>query len=152
MEIEVVYSRWSYDGGELVGGVHEIENPSKRLLKAIGAAADSGAVVVKSASGEERSTIERAVQSQKDGEKAYAKAQESGDWHEGNLLDFVVRSEQALTAHARSVETGVGLENRLSKESKAWLESGLAQARKVQKRMESDGLSYSDAVDAELAS
>lgn len=83
MKIEVLTTQWTHDGGVLAGGVHEVEKPTKKLLRAAAAAEHAGVVKV-TASKDERAEMNSAVQSQSDGEKALEAAMDSGDWHEGN--------------------------------------------------------------------
>lgn len=88
MKFEVVYTQWSADGKLYGGGVHEVEKPSKKLLGLLAAAEDAGSVRIVEASRAERSALKGHVQTQADGEKAYAKAQADGSWHEGNRLQY----------------------------------------------------------------
>lgn len=105
MKIEVVYSRWTADGGiDLAGGKHEIEKPSATVLRMIAGAEAGGAVRVLSATKDERKALDRHVQSQEDGEAALAAAmgepdeggQASGPWQHGNHVDFIAQRRALL--------------------------------------------------------
>lgn len=87
MKLEVLTAQWAHDGGVLAGGVHDVERPSKKLLRAAAAAEHAGVVKV-TASKDERAVMNSAVQSQSDGEKALAAAMESGGWHEGQRIQY----------------------------------------------------------------
>lgn len=147
MKIEVLHSRWGYEDDVYEGGAREIEKPSKALLAGIAAAAAAPdpPLRVVSASKDERAAMEGAVQSQEDGESAYAKAQASGEWQLGNLEDYRARARRALLAHDRSIADGT-LDERLSERDVGILEAGLAEADKVQARIDEHGEDYETAV------
>jgi hypothetical protein len=99
VRFEVIYTQWATEDGVFQGGVHELTSdtcpcgvkhgkPSAALLGLLGAAEAAGSIVVLEASDQHRARLDKAVQSQADGEAAYAKAVESGEWHEGNRLQF----------------------------------------------------------------
>jgi hypothetical protein len=99
LTFEVIYTQWATDAGVFQGGTHTLGadtcpcgvkhgKPSAALLSLLGAAEAAGSVVVHEATDAHRAKLDKAVQSQADGEAAYAKAVESGAWHGGNLLQF----------------------------------------------------------------
>lgn len=98
MKVRVIYSVWGADGFDepFGGGVHELEDVTEEQARSIASAAAAGAVEVIDASKAERSLLDGHVQSQEDGEAAYAAAQESGAWQHGNLTDFIATREQRL--------------------------------------------------------
>lgn len=135
MKIEVVYSLWGADGLDeaLQGGEHEIEKPSAKLLRSIAGAEAAGVVRVVKATREERIALNRHVQSQEDGEKAYAKAQgepdESGQmtgpWQHGNHVDFIAQRRAVLKADEGMIdEPGATL----TKAERAAIERDVAEA------------------------
>lgn len=88
MKLKVVHTKWSAGGQTFAGGVHDDVKVTRKLAPLIAAAEHAGSIVVVSATREERKLLKPHVQSQADGEKAYAAAQKSGAWHEGNLEQF----------------------------------------------------------------
>jgi hypothetical protein len=99
LTFEVIYTQWATDDDVFQGGVHTLGpdtcpcgvkhgKPAAALLTLLGAAEAAGSIVVHEATDAHRAKLDRAVQSQADGEAAYAKAVESGEWQEGNLLQF----------------------------------------------------------------
>lgn len=95
MKIEVLVTQWGADGEVFVGGVHEIEKPTKKLLRLVAGAEAAGSVKA-TASKEERAAIDAAVEAQTDSEAAYEKAQANGSWHEGNYDQFASEVAQGL--------------------------------------------------------
>jgi len=137
MVIEVLHFSWAHDGGVLEGGKHEIDKPSAKFLGQVAAAAacsDPPVRVVK-ASQEERGKIDKAVQSQAEGEKAYAKAQKDGDWHEGNLRAHIAATEARL----KDAED-------LHDDDKGRLLAALASSEDILEHVEA-GKSYDEAVE-----
>lgn len=77
-------------GQKFDAGEHEIESPSDELRRHAASAAAAGVLI--DVDGHD----DAHVQSQEDGEAAYAEAVESGDWAEGNLAQFEI--DQAAKA------------------------------------------------------
>lgn len=88
MTFEVLHSQWAADGEVFAGGVHEILKPTPEFLSLLAGAEAAGCVVVLDVSEQHRAKLDKHVQSQEDGEAAYASAVASGDWQEGNLQQF----------------------------------------------------------------
>lgn len=126
MRIKVVYSLWGADDVAFTGGVHDITVLGDGTDEApfvspavVGGAEAAGVVEVVEASETERAALDSAVQSQEDGEAAYATAQEEGGgWHEGNLEQFLITAYHELSDP----------DNEVSEERRAWLEQGIADA------------------------
>jgi hypothetical protein len=125
MKINVVYSLWGADELAFDGGVHDVTvigdgtAESPYLSPAVvGGAEASGVIEVVEATSEERAALDAAVQSQEDGEAAYAAAQEDGSWHEGNLEQFLLTARQELDDP----------DAELTDERRAALERGIADA------------------------
>lgn len=78
MKLEVLHTQWAAEDEVFAGGVHEIEKPTADFLRLVAGAEAAGSVVVLDASDAHRAKLDRHVQSQEDGEAAYAAAQ--GDW------------------------------------------------------------------------
>jgi hypothetical protein len=105
VKVEVLVTQWSAEGQTLAGGVHEIgpgecpcgakHKSTKAFLSLVAAAEDAGSIKV-SASKAERAELKGHVQTQADGEKAYAEAQRDGRWHEGNYDAFMADVEAGL--------------------------------------------------------
>ncbi len=133
MKLEVIHSAWGADGQEYAGGSHEIAAPSRKFLKLVAAAEAVGAVKAH-ASKEEREMISSALESDADSEKKLAKAVESGEWQKSNLAQYI---------HDAKARLGTGNE---SEESQASLKVGLADAERIQARIDT-GASYETAVD-----
>lgn len=150
MKIEVVYSLWAADGAKqpFQGGVQgpdersELASPSAKLLRSIAGAEAAGVVRVVEATKDERAKLDRAVQSQKDGERAQAKAMGdphpdllddgrenplagvmSGPWQHGNHADFVAQRRALLKAAATP-----GSDVVLTKAERAAIERDVAEA------------------------
>jgi hypothetical protein len=87
MKFEVVHTVWGADDEVFGGGVHEVAKPTAAFLRLLAGAEAAGSVVILDHGGH-RKKLDSHVQSQAQGEKAYAAAQKSGDWHEGNLAQF----------------------------------------------------------------
>ncbi len=85
MKIEVLYSQWGADGQTFAGGIHEIEKPSRTLLKHV-AVAEAAGVVKVTASKDERSKMGDHVEPDSVSLKIQEKAQAEGDWQVGNLM------------------------------------------------------------------
>jgi len=86
MKFEVLTTQWATEEETFAGGENEVTSPSASFLKLVGAAESAGTLTVTECTDAEREKLDKSVQSQEDGEAAYAAAQESGEWHEGNLL------------------------------------------------------------------
>lgn len=80
MRFDVLHTQWAAEGEVFAGGIHEIEKPTADFLRLVAGAESAGSVVVLDVADAHRAKIEKAVQSQEDGEAAYAEAQ--GDWIE----------------------------------------------------------------------
>lgn len=128
MQIEVVYTVWGAEDVVFQGGIHELSAdecacgethgaPSAELLRLIAGAEATGSVNVLDYSDGERTTLDSHVQSQEDGEAALVEAMGdwvppvkddagamleagywTGEWHEGNLTQFILRLEDMLAA------------------------------------------------------
>jgi hypothetical protein len=80
----VLHGEWVAAGEHFAGGDHKISKPTAALVRLAAAAHAAGAIEV--SEGLDRSV----VQSQKQGEKAYAAAQADGRWREGHLVQVAV--------------------------------------------------------------
>lgn len=98
MKVKVVYSLWAADGfaEPLYGGVHDLEDVTEEQARSIAGARSAGVVEVVEATDDELALLEPHVQSQEDGEAAYAAAQESGRWQHGNLVNFIAERKRKL--------------------------------------------------------
>lgn len=85
MKIEVLHSQWGADDQVFPGGVTEIDKPSKQLLKHAAAAEAAGAIKV-TASKEERAKMGDHVEPDSVSLKVQEKAQDTGAWQIGNLM------------------------------------------------------------------
>jgi hypothetical protein len=139
MKIEVLYNVWVHDDDVFVGGLHEIEKPSKKLLAAIAAAEDAGVLKIE-ASKDERKAMAKHVQSQEAGEAANAKVNQSDEWKSGNLQQFLVGAREQVRKHDDEED-----EYLLADGMREWLVSGIVEAEDVLEKMQ-DGASYEDAV------
>jgi hypothetical protein len=94
----VLDSSWSGAGEEFAGGEHTRDNPSAELVAHASAAHHAGAIEVT------EGLDKTAVQSQKQGEQAYAAAQADGSWREGHVvqvaLDAIAREKSTAAAAA----------------------------------------------------
>lgn len=97
LTFKVVYNTWGADGEAYTGGIHTVEDPTPEFLALLAGAEAVGAVEVIDDHGH-RATIDSHVQSQEDGEAANEAAVASGDWHIGNLQQFVVGTQARLAA------------------------------------------------------
>ena len=136
MIVEVVHTQWAAEGTVFQGGVHELSTaecacgvthgkPDAELLGLIAAAEAAGSVNVLEANSQHRAKLDKAVQSQADGEAAYARAQADGRWQHGNLVQFVADREQRVAAGAD-----------LPADERALLELELADARIALEQLE----------------
>lgn len=98
MKLKVVYMLWGADGFDepLGGGTHDLEDVTEEQARSIAGAAASGVVEVLEASKAEQKLLDGHVQSQEDGEAAWQAAFESGDWHVGNLQNYVATGRARL--------------------------------------------------------
>jgi hypothetical protein len=147
LTIEVLHTRWSCDHGEFDGGVHEIAKPKAGLVEQVAAAAalSDPPLRVVSAGKAERARMKGAVQSQAEGERAYAEAQRTGKWHVGNVEDRIARGKATLAA-ADDPDNDF----ELSEERYALEERIVAQSERIREHMKR-GRAYYDAVAATLA-
>lgn len=112
MKLDVLRTQWAAEDTVFQGGVHELSSdecpcglthgkPDADLLRLIAGAEAAGSIVVVDASDAHRAKLDKAVQSQEDGEAAYKAAQpvydlttgailEDGPWREGNLLQHAL--------------------------------------------------------------
>ncbi len=107
MKVKVIYTLWAADGFDepLGGGVHELDALNEDQYRAVASAAAGGALEIVGATAAERKLLEPHVQSQEDGEAAQAAAFASGDWHIGNLQNYIATSRARLEAEG-SFEPG----------------------------------------------
>lgn len=107
MKIRVIYSQWGADGFDapLGGGDHDLETVTEEQARSIAGAAAAGVVEVLDATAAEQTLLEPHVQSQEDGEAAFAAAQ--GEWVEA-VYEDVVDKETGLVVGVGSklVEPG----------------------------------------------
>jgi hypothetical protein len=95
MKFEVVHTVWGADDEVFGGGVHEVAKPTAAFLRLLAGAEAAGSVVILDAAGH-RKKLDGHVQSQAQGEKAYAAAQRSGAWHHGNVQQHIVEMDARL--------------------------------------------------------
>lgn len=87
MKLQVPIAQWACEDEVYSGGFHEVVvTPENAPL--IAAAAAAGDVLLWEPSAEEELLLAGHVQSQEDGEAAYADAVASGEWHKANLAQF----------------------------------------------------------------
>jgi hypothetical protein len=118
VKLEVVHTRWGAEDEVFEGGIHEDVKLTRALAPLVAAAEAAGSVRVLDATAAERKLLAGKVQSQADGEKAFAKAQGdwvepvvddttgtrvivepgyyTGPWQHGNLLQALTDREQKL--------------------------------------------------------
>jgi hypothetical protein len=133
VRIEVLTTQWGAEDQVYVGGTHDIDKPTTGFLKLAAAAEHVGAIKI-TASKDERAKMSSHIETQAESEKALAKAQEAGTWHEGNLDQFI------RDAKAR-------LDGELDDQTRAYLEAGLKNAKQMQALMAA-GVSYDEAAHA----
>jgi hypothetical protein len=93
VKVEVLSTVWGHDDGQLDGGVHEIEKPSGKLLKALAAAEAAGSVKI-TASRDERARM--GVETDAESLKRLEAAQKDGSWQAGNHLAYVADAKARL--------------------------------------------------------
>jgi hypothetical protein len=130
MRFEVLNVQWTADDETFGGGVHDVKKPTATFLRLLAGAEAAGAVKVLDAAGN-RAKLNQHVETQAQSEKAYAKAQESGAWHHGNVQQFVVDTETRIAA--------------TPKEAAAPLHAQLDRAKTILGHLEK-GASYDEAV------
>src|SRR3954447_9246527 len=87
MRFEVLHVQWGADDETFGGGVHDVKKPTAAFLRLLAGAEAAGAVKILDAAGH-RQKLNQHVETQAQSEKAYAAAQRSGAWHEGNQAQF----------------------------------------------------------------
>lgn len=92
MKVRVIYSVWGADGFDepLHGGEHDLDvgAMTEEQHRSLAGGEAGGALEIVDPTRAERKLLDAHVQSQEDGEKAYAAAVESGEWQEGNVAQF----------------------------------------------------------------
>lgn len=122
MLIKVTYTLLGVEGADepLTGGVHDLEAEgialNDTLIRSIAGAEAAGALEVLEATPEQRAALDSHVQSQEDGEAAYAAAVASGEWEQGNLQQFLIYSHDLIVAQPDTAD-------------RAYLEVGIADAK-----------------------
>lgn len=98
MKVKVIYSVWGADGFEepLHGGEHDLEDLTEEQARSVAGGVAGRALELVDATPEDIELLHPHIQSQEDGEAAYAAAQESGRWNHGNLLGFAAAGKDAL--------------------------------------------------------
>jgi hypothetical protein len=89
MQIEVAHRFVATEDDAFDGGVHDIEKPSKDLLKGIALGVHHGVVKVLEASAQEEKGLKGHVEDEEDSLAAQEKAQEAGLWQLGNLQNYI---------------------------------------------------------------
>ena len=157
MEITVLHFSWAYEDESFAGGPHTINGeececgakhkPTKALVEGIAAAADcpDPPVEILVAPNKLLPWIKGAVQSQEDGEAAYAKAQADGSWQVGNVISSLERQQARIEQHEESIKQD-SLEGRLSDDDYARAQFALKQTQQVAAMMD-DGLSFDEAAE-----
>lgn len=92
-----------FGGGTPDAKTHVEDFTAKELPLLAGAEAD-GVVEIVKAPKAARSALSGHVQSQADGEKAYAEAQADGRWHYGNVAQHVADVETRAAAHREATK------------------------------------------------
>ena len=103
MRFRVLHNQWAAENDVFAGGEHDVEKPSASILRLAAGAEAAGSIEILDASDQERSKLDRHVQSQEKAEAAYAKAQADGSWQYGNLCQFALDREDAL-AYDKTLE------------------------------------------------
>jgi exosome complex RNA-binding protein Rrp42 (RNase PH superfamily) len=86
MRVEVIHSQFGLGPDVvLVGGSNDV-GVTVENAPLLAGAASAGALLIVDATDDERALLAGHVQSQEDGEAAYAEAQADGRWHEGQAV------------------------------------------------------------------
>jgi hypothetical protein len=88
VKLEVIPTQWAADGQVFGGGVHEDVKLTRKLAPLVAGAEAAGVVNVLHATRDERALLKGHVETQAESEKAYARAQADGSWHEGNRAQY----------------------------------------------------------------